>query len=139
MENFDIIYEFKLLAKKLQQDDRLIYLDQARKMNDMDQELQDLIGKFNLCQYNYKTELVREPKDDEKLKSLNTELMDLYQQIIANDSMREYNECKAEVDKLTQHIQAIINAAVNGGDPMAVELPSGGCDGNCSGCSGCGI
>ena len=138
MENFDIISEFKLLAKKLQQDDRIIYLEQAKKMNDMDQELQELIGKFNLCQYNYRTEDAKKDKDEAKLSQLYSEITDLYAQIMENDSMKEYNECKTEVDRLTQHIQAIISAAINGGDPMAVELPAGGCSGNCSGCSGCG-
>ena len=51
MENFDIVYEFRLLAKKLQQDDRIVYLEQVKKKMDMDQELQDLIRKFNLMQY----------------------------------------------------------------------------------------
>jgi len=139
MEKFDIIYEFKLLAKKLQQDDRVIYLEQAKKMNDMDQELQELIGKFNLVQFNYRTESVKEDRDEAKLEQLNSELIDLYGQIMENDSMKEYNECKTEVDRLTQHIQAIITSALNGGDPMLVELPEGGCSGSCSTCSGCGI
>ena len=104
----------------------------------LDQELQELIGKFNLCQYNYRTEDAKKDKDEAKLSQLYSEITDLYAQIMENDSMKEYNECKTEVDRLTQHIQAIITAAINGGDPMAVELPAGGCSGNCSGCSGCG-
>lgn len=140
MENFDIIYEFRLLAKKLQQDDRVVYLEQVRKKMDMDEELQDLIGKFNLSQYNYRIEAVKEDdkKDNEKLERLNKEMVGIYTEIMDNEFMREYNECKTEVDKLTQHIQAIITAAVNGGDPMIVELPEGGCSGSCSSCSGCG-
>ena len=59
MENFDIIYEFRLLAKKLQQDDRIVYLEQVKKKMDMDQELQDLIRKFNLMQYEYRVEMVK--------------------------------------------------------------------------------
>lgn len=140
MENFDIIYEFRLLAKKLQRDDRVVYLEQVRKKMDMDEELQDLIGKFNLSQYNYRIEAVKEDdkKDNEKLERLNKEMVGIYTEIMDNEFMREYNECKTEVDKLTQHIQAIITAAVNGGDPMIVELPEGGCSGSCSSCSGCG-
>lgn len=140
MENFDIIYEFRLLAKKLQQDDRVVYLDQVKKKMDMDQELQELIGKFNLAQYNYRIEAVKDDseKDDTKLEQINKELMGIYADIMANEFMVEYNECKAEVDKLTQHIQAIITSALNGGDPMIVEIPEGGCSGSCAGCSGCG-
>ena len=138
MENFDIVYEFRLLAKKMQQDDRLIYLEQVKKKMDMDQELQELIQKFNLIQINYRTEAVKEDKDDAKLAEMNDELISVYADIMANEFMVEYNECKTEVDKLTQLIQAIITAALNGGDPMIVEVPEGGCSGSCSSCSGCG-
>ncbi|MBQ3586979.1 MAG: YlbF family regulator [Oscillospiraceae bacterium] len=138
MENFDIVYEFRLLAKKMQQDDRLIYLEQVKKKMDMDQELQELIQKFNLIQFNYRTEAVKEDKDDAKLAEMNNELISVYADIMANEFMVEYNECKTEVDKLTQLIQAIITAALNGGDPMIVEVPEGGCSGSCSSCSGCG-
>ncbi len=138
MEKFDIIYEYKLLAKKLQEDDRVVYLEQVKKKMDMDKELQDLIGKFNLAQYNYRIEAVKEDKDEAKLEEINNELISLYSDIMANEFMIEYNECKTEVDKLTQHIQAIITSALNGGDPMIVELPEGGCSGSCSSCSGCG-
>lgn len=137
MENFDIIQEFKILASKLKNDDRLIYLDQARKMNDMDQELQELVGQFNLIRFNLNTELVKEEKDNEKIKELNEELNDVYTKVMANDSMISYNECKEEADKLSQYIQAIITTAFNGGDPMIVEMPQGGCSGSCGSCSGC--
>lgn len=138
MEKFDIINEFKLLAVKLQQDDRVVYLDQVKKKMDMDKELQDLIGKFNLAQYNYRIEAVKEDKDEAKLEEMNKELISVYSDIMANEFMVEYNECKTEVDKLTQHIQAIITSALNGGNPMLVELPEGGCSGSCASCSGCG-
>lgn len=139
MENFDIIYEFRLLAKKLQQDDRIVYLDQVRKKLDMDQELQDQIQKFNALQYEYRIESVKEVKDEAKLQNINKEIVSLYADIMANEFMVEYNECKDEVDKLTTLVQAIITAAINGGDPMIVEVPEGGCTGSCSSCSGCGI
>ncbi len=137
MDNNDIVYEFRLLAKKLQEDDRIVYLEQARRMNDMDQELQDLIGQFNLCQLNYRAEISKDQPDQEKLNKLNDELNRVYTEIMANDSMASYTECKAEADKLTNLIQAIINAAVNGGDPMIVQIPEGGCSGNCAACEGC--
>ena len=139
MENkLDIIQEFKKLAVELQKDDRVVYLEQARKMNDMDQELQEVIGRFNLTRLNLNTELAKEDKDDEKIQKLNQELNEIYTQVMDNDSMINYNECKQEVDMLSQHIQAIITTAFNGGNPMTVEMPQGGCGGSCSSCSGCG-
>ena len=139
MENFDIIYEFRLLAKKLQQDDRIVYLEQVKKKMDMDKELQELIQKFNTMQYEYRIEAVKEDgvRDDAKVAKINSELISVYADIMANEFMMEYNECKNEVDRLTQLVQAIMSAAINGGDPMIVEVPEGGCSGSCSSCSGC--
>ncbi len=41
-------------------------------------------------------------------------------------------------EALVNYIDAIINAAMNGGDPMAVQEPSASCTGSCSTCGGCG-
>ncbi len=47
-------------------------------------------------------------------------------------------EAKAEMEQLVEYVNAIVNTAVNGGDPMTVEQPpQGGCSGNCSSCAGC--
>ncbi|MEG0091375.1 MAG: YlbF family regulator [Oscillospiraceae bacterium] len=133
----DFIQEFKKLAVELQKEDVIVYLEQARKMNDMDGELQELIGKFNLTRFNLNSELRKSDKSDEEVEKLNSEVNELYAQIMDNENMQAYNEAKAEVDNLTQYIQAIITATVNGDDPMAVAAPDDGCSGSCSSCSGC--
>ncbi len=137
MENMDIITEFRLLAMKLKTDSRLIYLEQAKRMNDMDEELQALIAKLNEVQMEYRVEAVKAEKDEDRIDSLYNEYMDIYKQIMENDSMVAYNESKTERDQLRRLINAIVDAAFDGGDPMIVELPEGGCSGDCSGCSGC--
>ena len=45
----DCIDLFKRAAMALQTDSRYLAMDQARKMNDKDEELQNLIGEFNLA------------------------------------------------------------------------------------------
>lgn len=54
-----------------------------------------------------------------------------------SESMVAYNEAKAEAEALIGYIDAIINTAMNGGDPMTVQEPQAGCSGSCSSCSGC--
>ena len=52
--------------------------------------------------------------------------------------MAAYNESKAEMESVMNYVNAIINTAVNGGDPLTVEEPQqGGCSGSCASCSGC--
>ncbi len=134
---FDFITEFKKLCAQLQKEDIIVYLEQAKAMNEKDEELKELIGKFNLARYNLNMEMTKQDADNDKLNSLDVELNDLYDQIMNNESMMAFNEAKDAVDKLTKHVQAIITATVNGGDPMTVELPEEGCTGSCSTCGGC--
>lgn len=134
---FDFITEFKKLCAQLQKEDIIVYLEQAKQMNDKDQELQDLIGEFNLVKYNLTTEMSKADRNEDTVNELDAKLNDLYDKIMENESMIAYNEAKYEVDQLTKYMQAVITATVNGGDPMAVQPPMEGCSGSCSTCSGC--
>ena len=134
---FDFITEFKKLCAQLQKEDIIVYLNQAKDMMEKDQELQEMIGEFNLKKYQLNAEMVKPEADNDKMNQLDLELNKLYEDIMANEFMVAFSEASDEVDRLTKHIQAIITATVNGGDPMTVELPAGGCSGSCSSCSGC--
>ena len=68
---------------------------------------------------------------------LNNRVSQLYQQVMNHEKMKDFNEAKAEAEKMVAHIDAIINTAMNGGDPMLVQEPQGGCSGSCSSCAGC--
>ena len=52
----DCIDLFKRAAMALQTDSRYLAMDQARKMNDKDEELQNLIGEFNLARLDLNNE-----------------------------------------------------------------------------------
>ena len=92
----DCIDLFKRAAMALQTDPRYLVLDQARKANDKDEELQNMIGEFNLARMDLNDEIGKSERND-----------------------------------------AIINTAMNGGDPMTVQEPSTSCTGSCSTCGGC--
>ena len=133
----DCIDLFKRAAMALQTDPRYVILDQARKANDKDEELQNLIGEFNLARMDLNHEITKEERDDQRIAELNEKVNSLYGQIMANEHMLAYNEAKRECETLVSHIDAIINTAMNGGDPMLVEEPAAGCTGSCSTCGGC--
>ena len=124
----DCIDLFKRAAMALQTDSRYLAMDQARKMNDKDEELQNLIGEFNLA---------RMDLNNERIAELNQKVNDLYGKIMADDGMVAYNEAKRDCEALVNYIDAIINTAMNGGDPMTVQEPSASCTGSCSTCGGC--
>ncbi len=60
------------------------------------------------------------------MAALNDKVNRLYNDIMMNDSMQAYNDAKTDFDAVVQYVNAIINTAVNGGDPMAVEQPAAG-------------
>ena len=109
------------------------------KKNDEDEALQTLIGDFNLARIDLNSELSKssEEKNQERVASLNTKVTELYNAIMENESMKAYNEAKQEMESVINWVNAIINTAVNGGDPMTVEEPQAGCSGSCASCSGC--
>ena len=135
----DAITMFKEAAAQLQREEAYLALEGTRKKNDEDEALQQLIGDFNLARIDLNSELSKSAdKDQDKVNELNVKVNQLYNDIKANESMAAYNEAKAELESVMNYVNAIINTAVNGGDPMTVEEPQqGGCSGSCASCSGC--
>lgn len=135
----DAITMFKEAAAQLQREETYLALRGTMEKSDADEVLQKLIGDFNLARIDLNSELSKsEDKDQKKIQALNTKVGTLYNDIMANECMAAYNEAKAEMERLVGYIDAIINTAVNGGDPATVEQPpEGGCTGSCSSCSGC--
>lgn len=133
----DCIDLFKKAAMALQTDPRYLELDSARRENDMDQELQNLIGEFNLARLDLNNETSKSTTNHERVAELNKKVNDLYSQIMSSEGMVRYNAAKSECEALINHIDAIINTAMNGGDPMTVNPPQSGCTGSCATCGGC--
>ena len=133
----DCIDLFKRAAMALQTDPRYLALDQARKLNDNNEELQNMIGEFNLARMDLNNEIGKSERSDARVSELNEKVNDLYGKIMADEGMVAYNEAKKDCENLVNYIDAIINTAMNGGDPMTVQEPSASCTGSCSTCGGC--
>ena len=128
---------FKKAAVAMQTDERYIELDAARRANEADEELQNLIGDFNLARMDLNNELSMDERNDERISELNEKINQTYTKVMNHPGMKRYNEAKAAAEQLVNHIDAIINTAMNGGDPMTVQEPSASCTGSCSTCGGC--
>ena len=126
------------LACQLQGDDRYLAVRAAQEAADKDEELQQLIGDFNLKRIAINTEETKaeDAKDVEKLRTLNAELRDVYDRVMANPHMMAYQNAKTELDGLVGKINAAIALAVQGQDPN-LAAQEGACNGNCSSCGGC--
>ena len=133
----DCIDLFKKAAAAMQTDPRYLELDSARRANDADEELQKMIGEFNPQRLDLNRASSEAEPDTARIAALNQKINDLYSQIMASEGMVRYTAAKAECEAMVSYIDAIINTAMNGGDPMTVQQPSGSCTGSCATCGGC--
>ena len=76
-------------------------------------------------------------RDEEKVQALNEELRKVYLDIMAKDSMVEYNASKVDLDGLLNDVNSVIMQCVDGADPKTVEPEVHSCTGSCESCGGC--
>lgn len=133
----DIITMAREMGKEIQKDDRYLNWQIARQNSDNDEELQNLIGEFNLKRMAINNEVSKEDRDEENVKKLNDELRHVYAQIMQNPNMTAYNEAKNQIDALLQRISAIITQSAEGEDPETADYQEHSCGGECSSCGGC--
>lgn len=132
----DIIEMARQLGKEIQQDPRYIRLMSARQANDEDQGLQKLIEDFNNKRVELSQAINSEERDVDKLTALDKELKELYQAVMDNEHMLEFNAAKQELDDMVSFVNQIIVGSVNGEDPQLIEKQVS-CGGNCASCGGC--
>lgn len=133
----DIITMAREMGKEIQKDDRYLNWQIARQNSDNDEELQNLIGEFNLKRMAINNEVSKEDRNEENVKKLNDELRHVYAQIMQNPNMTAYNEAKNQIDALLQRISAIITQSAEGEDPETADYQEHSCGGECSSCGGC--
>ena len=133
----DIITMARELGKEIQKDPRYVAYVAAQEKADADQQLQDMIGQFNLKKIDLQNEIQNPDKTKESLHAIDAKLKELYAEIMGNENMAAYNIAKREMDGVLSFIQEIIAAAANGDDPDTVEEITSACSGSCATCGGC--
>lgn len=134
----NVIEMTRELGKLIQQDERYSAYHKAKEMNDKDENLQKLIGEFNMKRMELNVEMSKPEKDSDKLTALDGEIKSLYGNIMANENMNAFNDAKNAMDDMLSQINMVITASANGEDPMTcpTEIPHS-CSGSCSSCGGC--
>lgn len=134
----DVITKARELGKLIQESEKYKQYHEAKKKNDDDKELQDMIGEFNLKRVALNTEMSKPDKDDAKIAEMNEEIKTLYSKIMENGNMVAFSNAKDEMDSMLNKINMVITMSANGEDPETcpVEVPAS-CSGNCSSCSSC--
>ena len=132
-----IIEKTRELGLVIQESEEYKALMAAREASDKDENLQQQIQQFNLVRMNLEMESSKEDADQDKVGSLNEELMTLYTQIMENENMAAFNAAKDVIDTVMNDATSILAAAVNGEDPTTFDPNAHSCSGSCSTCGGC--
>ncbi len=137
-----VIEAARELGKVVQADERYIEYINTKNANDADEELQNLIGEFNLIRQNLAMESDKPEGEinNEKVKELTAKMHSAYDAVMSNENMAAFTMAKQGMDKLMSEINTILTYSVEGADPETCpsEPPAAECSGSCSTCGGCG-
>ena len=116
----DCIDLFKRAAMALQTDPRYLALDQARKLNDNDEELQNMIGEFNLARLDLNNESAKTETDAARVAELNQRVMlrDKYAQTITQAPVTD----DTIEDHFLARVEQVIVAHINKGEDITVTM-----------------
>ena len=132
----DIIELARQIGVALQETPQYTAYMEARKANDNDETLQNMIQEFNLTKMQISAASQAENRDTDKIADLTTKLQNLYNDIMSGAHMEAYNEAKQNLDAIIEKVNFIIEMAANGEDPLTCPVESS-CTGSCSTCGGC--
>ena len=132
----DIIEQARALGKEIQKDERYAKMQAALVKADADKGLQDLIGQFNMKRMSAQNEMQQENHDENKIKGYQLSMDTLYETIMKNPNMIDYNAAKTDMELLMRRVNAILEESANGGDPETADYHEHECGGHCEECGG---
>ena len=134
----DIIEITRQLGAAIQQDERYLAFHEARRTNEADTDLNDLINKIQLIHMSYQHEAAKDDANEEKLAAYDKEFSEVYQTVMANENMQKYEAARHAVDDMMNEITAILSLCVQGEDPKTCQpREEHHCSGECGSCGGC--
>lgn len=128
------------LGKAIQLDERYLNFINAKKDNEEDAELNDLLGKVQIIHMNYGREAQKgDDADQDKLDAYEKDFNEIFTRARNHPTMVKYENARNELDSLMKYITGILSMCAVGEDPETCDpsTQTGSCSGNCSSCGGC--
>ena len=114
----------------LRDSEEVVRYQNAKALYLTDSKLGALIREYNLQGQLLRDEGSKEERDEARIAEITTKLTELYDEIMANETM-------ADMQAAEQEISAIVNDVNRGMQSILQPEMEGGCSGNCSSCSSC--
>lgn len=110
----------------------------ATERNEADEALQEKMQALGLARLRYQHEAAKSENTNKALmNAYEAEFQRVYDEIMENPNMAEYQAAKSDLEALVGRITGIITGCAQGEDP-ATYKPKSCCGGDCGGCGGCG-
>ena len=117
----DVIEMTRKLGQAIQEDERYKAYMEACSINDTDVEIQNKIGEFNQLRSQLSVEMQKPDKDGEKMTALDTQIRELYDEIMAMPKMIAFNEAKEVMDKLLSFAELLVCFTWKANDKVCCE------------------
>ena len=128
------------LGQALQDDERYKNFINARKENEKDEELNEMLGKVQLVHMNYGREAQKgDEADQDKLDSFEKEFNEIFIKVKSHPLMVKYEDARDELDALMKFVTSIPSMCACCEDPQTCDptAQASSCSGDCSSCGGC--
>ena len=115
------------LGRAIQKDERYLKLEKCIEANEKDEKLNELMAKIQLTQMAYQ-QAAQAEGNAEKMQELEKEFSGLYNEVMQNENMKNYEAARKEIDDMMNYIIEILTLCVNGEDPDTCEPQKHECD-----------
>ncbi len=126
----EIIEKTKELGALLQASEQVRTYTEAKAAYEQNEAVQKLVKEFNLHKMTMMSLTQKENADHERIAEVEERIKGVYQQIMAQESMKRMQETGKAVDALLSQVNAIISFYVTGEEAT-------GCNHDCGSCGGC--
>lgn len=121
-------------AKEIQKTDEYKELNEAKRKNDEDRELNENIKNFNNLTKKVKELISKKDSNKEEIYKTNEEIKNAYDRVMSNENMINFNVKSNNMNVLMNKINSILIDAVNGKE---VSLCSSNKSYECGSCEKC--
>ena len=126
----EIIEKTKELGALIQKSEQVEKFNFAKAAYDADEEIQRLIKEFNLHKMTMMSLTQGENPDQERVAEVEERIKEVYEKIMQNDKMKEFQAASKAVQDLLNQVNGVIGYYVTGEEPTD-------CTHDCSTCGGC--
>ena len=131
----------QVMQKAQELADAIVASDVYRKMKDLEEALQNdeaaAEAVNDMARKRQKVEklLTEKGMDPEELKKANQEMIQAEKKMNANPKVAELKNARKSFSSMMDNVNRVLRLVITG--EIREDDFQGGCDGNCSGCSGC--